>query len=99
MPTWPKETGSADEIKIARLADAHIDRLRELVDIMARERKYLAIVEADPPKKFREDVRKKLANGDTFLVAVAGRQIVGWCEIYRFDIPSLEHRWALDDCG
>jgi ribosomal protein S18 acetylase RimI-like enzyme len=87
---------AAEEITIIPLTPEHIESLRRGVDIVARERKYLGIVEAAPPDKFREYILNQLSNGDPFMAAIANGEVVGWCDVERYETRSEAHRAVLN---
>ena len=87
---------TAEEIAIMPLTPEHVESLRRGVDVVARERKYLGIVEAAPPDKFREYTLNQLSNGDPFMGAIADDDVVGWCEVERYSTSSEAHRGVLN---
>lgn len=76
---------------IVPIAEEHIDGFRRCLDVVARERKYLGMVEAPPAERVREFVRSVLQNGDVQLVALHGGEVVGWCDIVARRAPGFEH--------
>jgi hypothetical protein len=50
-------------IEVAPVGPEHIDRLRRTIDAVAREGRYLAIMEAPPVEKFRALVEGLIKNG------------------------------------
>jgi ribosomal protein S18 acetylase RimI-like enzyme len=81
-------------IQIAPIAEEHIDSFRSVLDLVARERRYLAMVEAPSPDEVRQFVRQNIAAGWPDFVAIedgagqaladfAGQchRVVGWCDI------------------
>jgi len=65
---------------IAPLAEAHFDELRAVLDVVARERRYLAALEASPPERSFAFYRSLIADGQGHVALVDGR-VVGWCDI------------------
>ena len=73
-----------DSIAVEPISEAHIDAFRQVVDGVARERRYLASVELVYPREATvEFVRKILAGEGTSFVALDGDNLVGWCDIVR----------------
>ena len=71
------------EYVIVPIAEEHIGGFRAVVDAVARERKFLAMLEAAAPDATRAFVRGNIAAGDPqFVVLVEGR-VVGWSDLLR----------------
>jgi hypothetical protein len=64
-------------IDIERMDAAHIDSFHAAFDAVARERLYLAFLEAPPLEQTREFVRKTMARGYPQFVALDGDRVVG----------------------
>ena len=77
------------------MAPEHIEGFRRAVDTVARERKYLTLLEAFPLPQTRDFVLQLLAKGDPMFVAVADGEVVGWCDIQRHPFPAHSHRGTL----
>jgi RimJ/RimL family protein N-acetyltransferase len=69
---------------IERLAEAHFEQLRTVADIVARERRYLAMVEAPPLEQAVIFYRTMLTDGQCH-VALCNGQVIGWCDV----LPSF----------
>ena len=78
-------------VTIAPIAAEHIEGFRDALDVVARERKYLAHLEAPPLDKVREFVMGNIANGHSQFVALAGGKVVGWCDILPKGRPTYAH--------
>jgi RimJ/RimL family protein N-acetyltransferase len=72
-----------DGISIESIRDEHVESFRTALDIVARERKYLIFLEAPSVEQMRAFVRDNIVAGHPHKVAVAGGQVVGWCDIRR----------------
>jgi RimJ/RimL family protein N-acetyltransferase len=59
-----------------------------------RERRYLALLEAPPLPQTRAFVLNNIQNGNPFFVALAGDEVVGWCDVRRLPFPVHAHRGA-----
>ena len=68
-------------VRIEKITPGHIEGFRHAVDVVARERKYLAFLEAPPLEHTRTFVRDIIAKGYPHLVVLDGEWIVGWCDI------------------
>jgi RimJ/RimL family protein N-acetyltransferase len=73
----------------------YVARYRRALDILARERKYLTMLEAQSEDDTLRFVKSNLENGNPMLVALAGREVVGWCDVRREFFPSRAHRGTL----
>ena len=65
---------------IVPLAEPHFEQLRSVLDAVARERRYLAALEASPPQRSFAFYRSLIADGQGH-VALIDDRIVGWCDI------------------
>ena len=77
------------EIRQIQEADAH--SYRNCLDSVARERKYLAQVEALPIEKIKEFVASAVADDSAQYVAIADSLVVGWCDIFPHWAYALKH--------
>lgn len=64
---------------------------RTCLDSVARERSYLAQVEAPPLEKVCEFVTQSVEQDAAQYVAVAGEHIVGWCDVFAHWAYALKH--------
>lgn len=58
---------------------------------MARERRFLAFLEAWPLEKTTEYIRASLDRGDVRVVAVVGSKVLRWCDISPISFEGLDH--------
>lgn len=70
------------DCEIMRVREEHIPTFHTALDRVARERKYLAFLEAPPMEQFRAFVMNNILR-DLFpqQVAVNGGTVVGWCDV------------------
>jgi ribosomal protein S18 acetylase RimI-like enzyme len=73
----------------------HVDSFGDCVGEVARERRYLAIVEGFPPEQNALWVAVNRARGNPLFVALDGDRVIGWCEIRRETLPGREHTGVL----
>ena len=60
----------------------HFESLHQALDVVARERKYLALTQAPPWEQSQAYYRSVLAAGFPHFVAVGGSgKVVGWCDV------------------
>ena len=83
------------DIAIVPTTPEHIASFHRALDIVARERKYLTLMEALPLPQTREFVMGMLDKGGLQFIALADREVVGWCDIQRHGFPSRAHRGTL----
>lgn len=78
---------------VAPIAEADADSFHACLDAVARERRFLALLEAPPLESLRGFVVDNVAKGVPQVVAKDGARVVGWCDIQ----PGWPH--ALRHCG
>jgi L-amino acid N-acyltransferase YncA len=70
------------DCQILPTEEKHIETFHAALDRVARERKYLAMLEAPPLEKFREFVVDNIRNKRfPQVVAVAEGKVIGWCDV------------------
>jgi RimJ/RimL family protein N-acetyltransferase len=82
-------------LQIRPITADDIEGFHRAVDLVARERKYLAFLEAPPLASAREFVLGNIAKGNPQFVAIADDEVVGWCDIVRIDRPVYAHAGVL----
>ena len=73
----------------------HVEGYRRALDVVARERKYLTMLEAQPEPDTLHFVKSNLENGNPMMLALASDEVIGWCDIRREFFPSRAHRGTL----
>jgi RimJ/RimL family protein N-acetyltransferase len=73
----------------------HVEGYRRALDVVARERKYLTMLEAQPEPDTLRFVKSNLENGNPMMVALARGEVIGWCDVRREFFPSRAHRGTL----
>lgn len=86
---------SDDTISIEPIGEQHIEGFRRTVDVVARERHYLAGVEGFSPDATREFVAGILNGGGVSFVALQERNVVGWCDVVRRPFEGFQHTGTL----
>src|ERR1700730_1738299 len=82
-----------DTIEIVPIEEGHIDGFHRALDIVARERRYLAFLEAPPIEATRTFVLDNIKRGHPQFVAVSAKsEVVGWCDVTPMSTPSQAHR-------
>jgi RimJ/RimL family protein N-acetyltransferase len=83
------------EITIRPQAAEYVEGFHRALDVVARERKYLVLVEAPPLPEMRQFVLSNIEKGNPMFVALAGDEVIGWCDIRRDFFASRAHRGTL----
>ena len=66
---------------IVPIGKEHLAGFHAALDLIAREGRYLAVLEAPSLARTRRFVLDSLRNGAIHVVALAGRDVVGWCDL------------------
>ena len=86
---------SPSPVELRRATVRDLEGFWRCLDAVARERRYLALVEAPPLEEaqaFLEDAR---ARGMVQLLAVAEGEVVGWCDAIPKPYEGMRHRASL----
>jgi len=81
--------------RIVPIERRHIAGFRAVLDDVARERRYLAFLEAPPMARVRRFVLDGLRAGISQHVAVDGDRVVGWCDVTPKSHETLRHSGTL----
>ena len=73
----------------------HVAGFRDVLDAVARERRYLAFLAAPPLGQVRRFVRNNLQKGGVQFVAVDAGVVVGWCDVAPKTHETLRHSGRL----
>ena len=85
-----------DDTRIVELADEQIERFNRCVGVVARERRYIGLVDAPPIESSRAFVRSVRDGGGALFVAIdATDDVVGWCDIARPPFEGFSHSGRL----
>jgi ribosomal protein S18 acetylase RimI-like enzyme len=86
-------------IQILPIAEEHIESLHRCFDAVARERKYLARIQAPPLESVRQFALKSIESAAIRLVALSQEEnqarVVGWCDISPMEREGFTHRSTL----
>ena len=80
---------------LAPTAPEDIEGLRDAVDAVARERRYLSAVHGYGLDETRSFVESLLRGGGVQWVARAGGRVVGWCDVRRHPFEGARHGGVL----
>ena len=78
-------------IAVAPITREHIEGFHATLDAVARERMYLALLEAPPIEETRKFVGRNIARGYPHFVALDGVRVVGWCDVMPIEREVLRH--------
>ena len=81
--------------RIVRLAEEHAERFRAVLDSVAREERYLAMLAAPPLEDVRNFVAESLAKHRPQFLAFEGEQAIGWCDVIEKPRDTLKHSGVL----
>jgi len=82
---------SGAEIVVRESTPADAESFRACLDTVARERRWLALVEAPPLDEVRFFLDAQRRRGMVQRVAVAGRGVVGWCDVIPKSSEGFRH--------
>ena len=86
---------SPPALRIAPVAPELIEGFHAALDAVARERRFLTLLEAPPLPETRAFVMAGRERGDIRLLALVEGAVVGWVDIQREPWPSHAHRGHL----
>jgi ribosomal protein S18 acetylase RimI-like enzyme len=82
---------ASGDIQIVPVAEEYIESYHHCLDSVARERLYLAFVQAPPLSSTREFVLSNIANDIPQFVALRGEEVIGWCDISPMRFEGFTH--------
>jgi len=80
---------------VVPIGEEHIDGFRAALDSVARERRYLALLEAPSESDTRAYVSDNIKERAPHFVALADGKVVGWCDIAVRPRPTQRHSGIL----
>jgi ribosomal protein S18 acetylase RimI-like enzyme len=91
------DTSREDEMtwQVLPIDRRHVTGFRDVLDAVARERRFLAFLAAPPLGQVRRFVRNNLQNGGVQFVAVDEGLVVGWCDVAPKTHETLRHSGRL----
>ena len=85
----------SSDVAIVPMRLDHIESFHRALDVVARERRYLLLLQAPPLDATRAFIQSSLAADNVHFVGVAHDAVVGWCDIRRRPFPTIAHRGDL----
>jgi len=83
------------DVQIRPMSPEDVRGYHACLDAVARERKYLAFLEAPPLEACQAWVEQGLRAGNPHYVAVCGGRVVGWCDLTRNSLVGFTHSGKL----
>lgn len=66
---------------VVATTEAHFESLHRALDVVAREHRFLALMQAPPLEKSLAFYRSVIDSGFPHFVALDGEKVVGWCDV------------------
>ena len=82
-------------IAVVQITQAHAESFRDCLDAVAREKRYLAQVQAQPLERIAAFVRDSVVNNAAQYVAMEGPVVVGWCDVLPAWAEAVRHSGSL----
>lgn len=82
-------------LPIRPITAADIESYHRCLDIVCRERRYLGALQAPPLEKSRAFALEQIEKHRLMFVALAGEEVIGWCDITPESRQILSHRGEL----
>ena len=79
------------EIKVVPVSEEHIVSFHLCLDVVSRERKYLAMLEGPPLSSIENFIRTNIENDNPQFVAVKDNEVIGWCDIIPKKMEGFRH--------
>ena len=81
-----------EDIRVVETSDALVEGFHHCVGVVARERRYIGLVDAPPIESSRAFVESVRETGGAHFVAVdSADAVVGWCDIKRPSFEGFSH--------
>ncbi len=82
-------------IDIVPIREEHIEGFHAVLDVVSREKRYLAFIQAPPLDEVRKFVAGALKGAFIQHVALDGDRVVGWCDVIIRDRETMRHGGSL----
>jgi len=86
---------NGNSFDIEPLSEERAEAFRAAVDSVAREGRYLAMLEAFPLEETRKFVAENVAKKRPHFLAVCDDEVVGWCDVIEKPRDTLRHSGIL----
>jgi ribosomal protein S18 acetylase RimI-like enzyme len=78
-------------VEIVPITEEHIESFHQTLDVVARERRYLAFLEAPPLDSTRAFILNHIRQRYPQFVAISAGEVVGWCDVTPKSRPIYAH--------
>jgi len=78
-------------MKYEFISPARIESYWQALDEIARERKYLLLLEGPEKSSTEEFIGEIIEKNWTHFIALDGERVVGWCDIVRHEREGIDH--------
>jgi RimJ/RimL family protein N-acetyltransferase len=78
-------------LTVRHVSEDDAESVREALDSVARERRYILMVEAPPLDDVRRFIAESILSDDPYYIAANGKEIVGFCAITRRKEAGFGH--------
>lgn len=82
-------------VEIRPATPPDLESFLRCLDLVARERRYLALIEGPSREEADAFLADARSRGMVQLVAVVAEEVVGWCDVIRKPYPGFEHSGTL----
>jgi RimJ/RimL family protein N-acetyltransferase len=77
--------------EIVQISQEYVESFHRALDFVARERRYLAFLEAPPLDDVKAFARSNIAKGYPQLIVLSAGEVVGWCDVVPKPRPVHAH--------
>ena len=85
-----------DQIEITPMSVDLVDSFHRAIDAVAREQKYLPILEALPVEAMRAFAAKPIKPDALTFAALERGEVIGWCDVQRMILRAFAHRGTVN---
>jgi ribosomal protein S18 acetylase RimI-like enzyme len=86
----------SSDVRVVPSEERFLESFRETLDTVARERRFLILLEAPPLAAIRQFIAENDRRGGVQFFAIdPGDRVVGWCDIYRHGRDGFRHTGTL----
>jgi ribosomal protein S18 acetylase RimI-like enzyme len=82
-------------VDVVPIASEHAAGFHACLDTVAKERRYLAKIEALPLERVQEFVERSVADDAVQFVALHGSTVIGWADVFAHSPSAISHCGAL----
>lgn len=82
---------TAGDVQVRESKAADLESFRACLDAVARERRWLTLLEAPPLDEVRWFTETQRQRGMVQFVALQGERVVGWCDVIRKTSEGFRH--------